>query len=247
MRWVDGAPLFVLTSDLDWASEDCIAFLFKELSKLPTAIVPTVHVTHGSAALKRLSAKQRVQLGIHPNFLPNSTHGASIEDVFSHVLSLAPASKAWRSHCFFDNTYVRREAVRRGIRYSSNTFAWLQPGVAPLRHWTGLMEFPLFWEDDVHWERNEPWELKRFEDIFLLPGLKVLNIHPFFFALNIPNAAVYARYKPFITTLNEGQRRDFEFHGRGCRTFTIELIETILAKGLEFVSFVDAEREDSIA
>src|SRR5690348_14834767 len=70
---------FVLTSDLDWASEDCIA-VFLEIAER-FAIKPTIFVTHESPAIRRAAAAGIVELGIHPNFLPGSDHGADAGSV----------------------------------------------------------------------------------------------------------------------------------------------------------------------
>ncbi len=182
-------PLFILTIDVDWASEYCIATLMEAMRE--RGIIPVVHVTHKSEVLSRMVEADEVVLGIHPNFLPGSSHGTTIGEVFDHVFALAPNARIWRSHALFDQTAASTEAARRGILYRSNTFAWLEPNLRPVRHFTNLLEFPIFWEDDVHLWRGEELEPSRFFEAFLTPGLKVLNLHPFFFALNCPSMRYY--------------------------------------------------------
>ena len=72
---------FVLTCDLDWASEYCIGNFLALMGRF--SLTPTVFVTHKSAAIGEAARLGRVEPGIHPNFPPPSTHG----DSFAHILS----------------------------------------------------------------------------------------------------------------------------------------------------------------
>ena len=45
---------FVLTSDLDWASEDCVADFLQIAGRF--SIKPTMFVTHDSAVVRRAAA-----------------------------------------------------------------------------------------------------------------------------------------------------------------------------------------------
>src|SRR5262245_37809023 len=127
-------PLFCMTTDIDWASEYCICELRSILEGF--GVRPTVFVTHRSVEIDRW---ELAELGIHPNFLPGSTHGLSVPDVIDHVLQIVPSAKTFRSHCFFDNTHVTRAIRERGILYDSNLCLHLQPNIVPLRHWSGII------------------------------------------------------------------------------------------------------------
>ena len=50
-----------------------------------------------------------------------------------------------------------RGLAARGVKYDSNVCLYLQPDLAPLHHWTGIVRFPVFWEDDIHWLRGGAW------------------------------------------------------------------------------------------
>ena len=225
-------PVFVLTSDTDWASE----FAIDSLVDFTTGagITPTVFVTHHSARLAAAAAKGDVELGIHPNFLPGSSHGADVDAVLAHVLALAPGTKLWRSHAFVDGTHVALKLHQAGIRIDSNLCLYMQQDLVPLEHWVGIRRFPVFWEDDVHWHRGGSWDFARYRDAFFAPGLKVVNVHPFIFALNIPGEATYTAVKGNIPKLDAESAERLRFAGPGPADFLAALADSVRAQGLRW-------------
>lgn len=225
--------LFSFTSDLDWASDFCLDDLLGFLSEHD--IVATVFGTHRSQALERHAAEGTAEIGLHPNFLPGSTHGEDEASVIDHVQELFPDAEAFRSHCFVDSTHIARQMLARGISYDSNLCLYLQPGLVPLRHGTGIVRFPVFWEDDCHWElTGGDWDLDRYLDRFLTPGLKIMNVHPFPFAANVTSTEHYLRTKSHITTLSAGDLDEVRHPGQGTRTFVTSLIEALADNGARF-------------
>jgi hypothetical protein len=124
----------------------------------------------------------------------------------------------------------------RGLRIDSNVCLFLQPGLKPQHHWSGLVRLPCFWEDAVHWYRGFAWDFAPLRRTFLTPGLKILNVHPFMFTLNIPNGATYARHKYLIPTLNAQSAGPLRFQGPGPATFLAALIDCVHAEGFSFTS-----------
>lgn len=225
-------PVLCLTSDVDWASDACIADLAATCAEL--GIVPTFFATHRSPLLDRLVAEGRAEIGVHPNFLPGSTHGSDPEAVLDHVLGLYPQARASRSHAFVDSTPIARSLLRRGIRYDSNLCLHRQSGLVPLRHASGLLRLPVFWEDDCHWHLGDPWDLDPLWRDACTPGLKILNVHPFPFALNIGDAATYERLKAGATTVDAVAVTEHRRGGAGTRTLVRALLETAVEEGLRF-------------
>jgi hypothetical protein len=172
---------FVFTSDIDWASEYAIGNLLSIVGQY--GIRPTLFTTHDSATIRAAAESGFAEVGIHPNFLPGSTHGDNVDAVIQHVLTPAPNARISRSHSFLDGTHIATALVRHGITTDSNLVCYLQSGLAPLHHWAGLLRLPVFWEDDVHWARGGSWRFAPYAERFLSPGLKILNFHPFLVAL----------------------------------------------------------------
>lgn len=236
MKW-NTEPVFVLTSDTDWASEYAIDRLVDFTTG--AGIKPTVFVTHESARLNAAAAKGEVELGIHPNFLPGSSHGADVDAVIAHVFKLAPGTRLWRSHAFVDGTHVALKLHQAGIRIDSNVCLYMQQGLMPLEHWVGIRRFPVFWEDDVHWHRGGSWDFARYRDAFFAPGLKVVNVHPFIYALNIPDEATYTAVKGNITRLDAESAGKLRWAGPGPADFLAALADSVRDQGLRWHSLTE--------
>jgi hypothetical protein len=227
-------PVFVLTSDTDWASEFAIERLLAFAEE--REIRPSVFVTHESAALKRAAAAGKAELGIHPNFLPGSSHGGDPDAVIAHCRELVPDTNLWRSHAFVDGTHIALKLHAAGIRIDSNVCLYLQRRLVPLDHWVGIRRFPVFWEDDVHWHRGGSWDFARYRDDFFSPGLKVVNLHPFIFALNIPDETTYQSVKRHIPSLDQASAGALRSAGPGPADFAAAMTDAVAAKGLRWYS-----------
>jgi hypothetical protein len=228
-------PRFVLTGDVDWASDYCIETYVDHAAS--HGIVPTLFVTHRSAAIERLAADGRVHLGIHPNFLPGSSHGTTTEGVLDFVFDLVPHPVASRSHCFADSSAIAESLARRGVTIDSNICCHLQEGLPVLRHWNGVARLPVFFEDDTHWAHDgNDWNFARYARVFASPGLKILNFHPFLWALNTPDADFYAVNKGHIPTLTADQAASLRYRGPGSATFLDDIIAWVKEAGGAFVS-----------
>ena len=228
---------FVLTGDVDWASEHCIESYVDHAAR--HGIVPTLFVTHRSPAIERAAAAGRVHLGIHPNFLPGSSHGSAIDEVLDHVFDLVPRPVAARSHCFADSSQIAAALAERAIRVDSNLCCHLQQGLPVLHHWNGVKRLPVFFEDDVHWTQGGGWSFADYRDVFGSPGLKILNFHPFIWALNTPDADFYAAHRSHIPTLTAQEADRLRHPGPGSATFLDEIIAWVRQGGGEFVSLPD--------
>jgi hypothetical protein len=226
---------FCFTSDVDWASEFCIEDLLGFVTGL--RLHPTIFVTHHSDVVWGLRNDGCVDVAIHPNFLAGSSHGPDEASVIASMFELVPDAETFRSHCFVDSTRIVRQMLERGIRYDSNLCLHLQPGLVPLHHGTGVVRFPVFWEDDCHWDlTGGDWDVDRWLDRFLTPGLKILNVHPFAFAANITSEEHYRGAKQFITRLSAQSATEVRHSGPGARTFVTSLLRRLLDAGARFCS-----------
>src|SRR5262245_28022879 len=131
------SPIFVLNSDVDWASDACINDLADNAKKF--GIRPVFMATCESQSLRQLHSAGDIELGVHPNFLPGSDHGDSVDNVIDHITSLFPQATTFRSHSFVDSTPISSKMHERGFQYDSNLCLYLQPNLQPLQHATGLL------------------------------------------------------------------------------------------------------------
>ena len=79
-----------------------------------------------------------------------------------------PFAKSFRSHHFFEHNNIYREMQKIGIKYDSNLNLFFQPNIEPLRHATGIMKLPIFWEDDIHYkEYKGSWNFFEYLDAII--------------------------------------------------------------------------------
>jgi len=126
------APLFVLTSDTDWASEACIQDVAALAERF--RIKPVFFATHQSDTLARLQRDGAADVGVHPNFRPGSTHGADVETVIDHVFRLYPGARSYRCHGFVDSFEIAERMRERGVVHDSNLCLDMQADIRPLHH-----------------------------------------------------------------------------------------------------------------
>ena len=159
------------TSDLDWATEKEITVMLEFFKELEVPL--TVFVTHNSEVIQNAYRHIPQHVGLHPNFMPQSSHGNTYQEVIDFCQRLWN-SKYYRSHCYFDNTRVTMEFSRRRFKYNSNIPLFLLPDIKPFKHFSGILYFPVFWEDDLQF----PLEFNRLQKRLDTDGLKIFAIHP---------------------------------------------------------------------
>jgi hypothetical protein len=232
-------PIYCLTSDIDWASDFCIEDLLNLVRSF--GVTPTFFATHDTPILKVFYKTHPNHLGVHPNFRVNSTHGTDYLSVIDHVFRIYPNAKTFRSHAFYDSSDILQEISRRGVKYDSNLCLYLQPNIVPLNLGaTGITRFPVFWEDDTHWIQTVgDWQLRHYLDAFTSPGLKIINVHPFMIAANIPSEDYYLNVKQHIRTLANKNIDIIRYNGYGARTFLIKLLKFLKSKNKEFHTLHD--------
>lgn len=239
-------PVFAVTSDVDWASEDAIALQQAILDE--HRIAATYFMTHHSPLLAAWHEQGRVDLGIHPNFLPNSSHGDHFEQVLDTVSQFAPQARCSRSHMYFDASPITRSLVKRGFKYDSNLCTNLQPDIAPIRHESGLIRFPCFYEDGSHSWQRVGWRFADFERLFVQPGIKILSVHPMTIAMNVTTQDYWAQLKQQFPPEQWTRMTAAELSAHACREvgprqFLEDALAFIRRNGFRIVSMDELYQE----
>lgn len=220
---LESSPL-CFTTDIEWAPDWAIRDLYELADEHGVPLTP--FLTHRSDYLARRfgmrDATSSGDVGLHPNFLPGSTHGASVDEVIATARALWPDAVSFRSHCFYDDTRMLRKMADAGFRYDSNLFAFLQPMLAPLRTVAGTVRLPVFWEDDVHSANALSWDASVLRASFETPGLKIVNVHPLRVALNEPDEAFHESHQRLWSDVDVDPRAEAH-RGKGTRTYLEEL------------------------
>jgi hypothetical protein len=215
----------IVTVDLDWACEAAVAETLEFL--LNHKIYPTVFITHRSFSVESLM--DQLEVGLHPYFHPNSSHGATIDEVVKHVMSLPHNLPAFRCHRFASCNTSMQAMKEAGMLISSNVCTDLET-VAPFKNRFGLLEVPVFLEDGGYLWQNYPLSMsQRLKELILGEGIKVIILHPMHFVINTPNFEYMLKIKQIPReewqNLTKSDLNHLRWKGRGIRDLMLALIQ----------------------
>jgi hypothetical protein len=226
---VTGEPLFAFTSDIDWASEDVLRAFFDIVD--PFNLDITLFLTHKSKTIE----SKGYDKGIHPNFLPGSSHGNTFKEVIDTCMGFGPTINCFRSHRAFDVTDTNHMLFEKyGFKYSSNYITNLQPFLIPMRHESGLLNYPVFFEDGTHLYNKMGVDFEKHKEIFSTAGLKIISFHPMNMVLNSPSLDFMRNIKNRLSREEYQHFSDsgielFKNEGNGIRDFVLEMMEWVKA------------------
>ena len=198
-----------LTFDQDWAP----AWATRAVLDIVTQAncKATFFVTHDCPSLSDLRTSGRFELAWHPNFLPGSSHGDTIEEVLAYLAQIVPEAQGARAHTLIRGTPFLQAYGARGLHYDAADLHDGIHGLSVFQSWTGLLRIPIFFEDDVHLQRGLPLDAAALE--LERPGLKVLSFHPVLLALNAVELGSYEALKANLSArgigLTEASPDDF--------------------------------------
>lgn len=227
-----------LTLDTDWAPDAAIR-LAADLLRAAD-VRATWFVTHASPAIDELRRDPELfEVGIHPNFMAGSSHGADPASVLAHCMALVPEARSVRMHGLLQSTALLEQTFFTTPIVTDASL--LLHRVAGLRafayHWRGrrFVRVPTFWEDDVEMERLAP-DFSRDSMLSLLAGggLKVFCFHPVHVLLNSKNMDAYRHLKTAAGNLRDVSPTMAASHahqGEGTRTVFEELIAKLASGG----------------
>lgn len=220
----------VLTLDIDWAPDCAIDWVARHL--VHREVRATWFVTHLSPAVARLRHHPDLfELGIHPNFLPGSSHGSDPDAVLDHCMQMVPDASSLRSHALVQSTPIlERIMSRTPITTDVSLFLPYTPFLRPLEYGVGdrpLLRLPYFWEDDVEMQQEKPcWDLAPLLDVGT--GVKVFDFHPVHVYVNAADMAPYRQliaHAPRLQDICENDIRGMVRQSAGTRSLFIELVE----------------------
>lgn len=170
-----------LTFDIDWANEQQINFLIDML--IENKIKATFFLTHHSDAVQRIiDRKELFEVGIHPNFLENSTHGKNFDEVINYFKNWIPDPIGVRSHGLYNTSlyFIKIMEKYPSIQYDVSTYLPYADNIKPCRfeyEEKSIYKLAFNWEDDLEFAVKRPvWHMNNLlEEI---SGPVILNFHP---------------------------------------------------------------------
>ncbi len=209
-----------VTLDVDWAADPVLADALAAVDEL--GVPYTVFCTHATSLLQGLDPA-RVELAWHPNFLA----GRDEAEVLDELAGAFPGAVGVRAHALYFHSRLVPLLLRRGIRYVAHDLRFGLSGLSAETHWSGLVNVPGFWEDDVH--------AIVYDGVFDPArvdvdgsGLRVFDFHPIHLHLNTDRMQ---RYEDARADIEAG--RSLAAHvnpGLGSRSFLRSVIGAMAAR-----------------
>jgi len=174
-----------LSFDIDWAPDFIIDFTAKIL--IDHNIKASWFITHKSEAIERLSDfPELFDLGVHPNFLENSTQGSNFSEIMDFIMKIVPDALTVRTHGMYYSAEISRIfAEEYGLKYDSSIYlkemSYIQPQLIYYKD-SSLLRMPYFWEESG--EMMNPIPSFNIENRFNDAGLKIFDFHPIHVFLN---------------------------------------------------------------
>jgi len=106
-----------LTIDVDWAPDFVIDWMYRRIKKAD--IPATWFATHKSDVLDEIVRDPLQEVGLHPNFFPDSTQGNDMGKAMHYLTSLFPNAIGVRAHAFLDSTRHQWLYNEMGLKYIS--------------------------------------------------------------------------------------------------------------------------------
>lgn len=223
-------PIFCITSDIDWASDDALKIFLNIIKNYNLPV--TLFLTHSSLFILDIINNMDIDVGIHPNFLEGSSQGNSYKEVIEYCRTILPNAKSFRCHRYFDVNDITEILHARGFLYDSNLCTFLE-SIDPFVHRSGIIRFPVYFEDGAYlYHKGELDFNKIHKKLFLKPGLMIINIHPMHMVLNSPNFLYSRKIKDNLTreewnNLSISKLEKMKYTERGIRDFLIDFFNYI--------------------
>ncbi len=219
----------LITFDVDWAPD----FVLEDVAEIlnENEIKSTWFFTHKSDVIKKFSKYKNFELGIHPNFLPNSTQGSNPKKILTNLKKIIPKAVSIRTHSLYQSTPILSMYKNFGLKNDVSLFLFKTKNIEP--HFNpalDLYRIPYFWEDDCEMYYKRPkWSIRETNRI---PGLKIYNFHPIHVSLNSKSLNNYHRLKnkKGLCSIDKNTIKNYVDSGKGTRTFLLELINSIKSK-----------------
>jgi len=223
----------ILTLDVDWAPD----FVIEDVANLlrQHRVRSTWFVTHASPAIDALSDEPDLfELGIHPNFLPGSSHGEAHDEVLHYCQSIIPDAISCRTHALAQSAPILDALIRHNVAIDVSLFLPDATHLVPTFYHSAsgsLFRAPFFWEDCCESHRETPrWQLE--DHNVESPGLKIFSFHPIHLFLNSKSMASYRQIKSAsspLTEVGEGCLKPLVNQGVGARSLFLELVNWMCA------------------
>jgi hypothetical protein len=237
---VPSAPL-CLTLDIDWAHDEVIADSLALVAE--SSVAATWFVTHATPVLADIRATPRHELGLHPNFNPllDGANG-DVGDILKRIRDIVPEATSVRSHSLTRSSRLAVRFREHGMTHESNYFLPPSAGerITPWRDFSGLLQVPIRWEDDVR--LLDPTIGEPSAHLGRLAPLTV-DFHPIHVFLNTVTIADYEAARPYSRDPAALLERRRPSGSGGSRDRLVALLALAADAGTETVCLAELDNE----
>ena len=184
---------YALTFDIDWAPDFAILHCLELLDD--ARCKATFFATH-STSINQEIVNRGHNLGIHPNFLPGSSHGAGVQAIISECLNYAPDAWCMRTHALVQSSPLLHEIFSK--------FPQLKLDVSLFMHRSAFAH-KVKWEFDgvtfdrllYNWEDDAQFVSYNEDNLpeLFFGELTVFDFHPIHVFLNSTDGSEYRKLK----------------------------------------------------
>lgn len=217
-----------LTFDIDWAPDWCVEDILDLLNNYK--VKATFFITHPSPTIERISSEGH-EVGLHPNFLPGSSHGGSVKEIMEYGLRLYPNARVIRAHGLVQSSHLLETIFTEfsSLQYDLSQYAHALPSPVMTKWKYNQADFHRItynWEDDFYF-----YHPKFLWDGSGIPGDVIFDFHPIHIALNSNGPAQYSALKSetqneALFSLSRDRVEGFRNNGGGSSTMLKAVLES---------------------
>lgn len=220
-----------VTFDIDWAPD----FMIRECMEICAdgGIPASFYATHPTPILAEIEQDPRFELGIHPNFLPRSSHGSTYDEVMAYCMKLAPRATSMRTHSLYQDSRMFAHIAHAypQITVDASLFLAGHPNLQRVDLHLGegrvIHRLPFYWEDDSFAGMPQSdWT----KPPVTTAGLNIFAFHPVHVAINTASMTTYEAMRskqPNIQSWTKEFTTEYVNDSAGARSFLKGLIETV--------------------
>ena len=177
----------IMTCDTDW----CSPVMLEEAMRIFGDIPVTYFSTGEYKALDELARNEPALVGPHPNLSGLHHKTCDFENKLLEHLNRYPQAEGYRCHGHMDSAWIQMKMAEMGYIWESNMCCHMEPGLKPIKMFSGLTRFPVWLEDDVWLSREKLEGPIDIQDALETPGMKVFNFHPVHLCENVMVRALF--------------------------------------------------------
>lgn len=222
-----------LTFDTDWAPPELV---YKIIEILKDRKIPA---TFFSTSPYNIEDSEFIEIALHPNLMSDSTQGNNENDILDNLLSWHPNAQGIRTHRLYWRKELGNLFVRKGLKYDSSIFSFLQPGLHPIVEGR-LLRLPIWWSDRSHVLNKigfSPNDLPIHDK-----GLKIFDFHPIHIFLNTNSIEKYESTRKILHPMENNSLQNIERHAsqkNGIKSFFFRFLDYIYTSKLDPIKLKD--------